>query len=292
MTTFLRKWFSMTMVMAVVFILVACNQSNNEVTSNDDSSGNEEVAENKNEANNNQVNDENDGDELTLDGETFVYALSGEYRPFSYVDENGDLTGFDVDIGMAIAEELGMEGEPYRISFSGIIPGLQDDRYDAIIGSLGITEERQETVDFSDPYYVSGAQVYVRADSEITSIDDITEDTEVAVSLGSTYEDMIADYTQDVATYDSDVVALQTLDQGRHDAVVTDRLIGLINIEEQGLDIMMAGELIDVEHMGIAVKKGNERLVEAINEAVATLKENGTYLEISERYLNEDISGE
>jgi len=282
----------MTMVMAVVFILVACNQSNNEVTSNDDSSGNEEVAENKNEANNNQVNDENDGDELTLDGETFVYALSGEYRPFSYVDENGDLTGFDVDIGMAIAEELGMEGEPYRISFSGIIPGLQDDRYDAIIGSLGITEERQETVDFSDPYYVSGAQVYVRADSEITSIDDITEDTEVAVSLGSTYEDMIADYTQDVATYDSDVVALQTLDQGRHDAVVTDRLIGLINIEEQGLDIMMAGELIDVEHMGIAVKKGNERLVEAINEAVATLKENGTYLEISERYLNEDISGE
>lgn len=270
MTSFLRKWLLMMIATGAIFFLVACGESNDVGT------------------------DENEGDgaDLVLDGETFIYALSGEYRPFSYVDENGDLTGFDVDIGMAIAEELGVEGEPYRISFSGIIPGLQDDRYDAIIGSLGITEERQETVDFSDPYYVSGAQVYVRSDSDITSIDDINEETEVAVSLGSTYEDMIADYTEDVSTYDSDVVALQALDQGRHDAVVTDRLIGLINIEEQGLDIMMTGDLIDVEHMAIAVKKGNEPLVEAINEALATLKENGTYLEISERYLNEDISGD
>ncbi|SER91547.1 transporter substrate-binding domain-containing protein [Salipaludibacillus aurantiacus] len=244
---------------------------------------------------NDQAQGENSSDgqaDLTLDGETFVYALSGEYRPFSYVDENGELTGFDVDIGMAIAEELGYEGEPYRISFSGIIPGLQDERYDAIIGSMGITEERQETVDFSDPYYISGAQVYVRPDSDIASIDDITEDTNVAVALATTYEDMIADYTTDVSTYDSDVVALQSLDQGRHDAVVTDRLIGLINIEEQGLNLEMAGDLIDVDQMGIAVKKGNEDLLEAINEALAAIKEDGTYLEISEKYFDEDISQE
>ncbi|WP_280770734.1 transporter substrate-binding domain-containing protein [Salipaludibacillus daqingensis] len=284
MTSFFRKWLLTTMATGAVFVLVACGDGNDEVT------GNDVEADNGN-ANNNEAAD-GDSADLTLDGETFVYALSGEYRPFSYVNEDGELTGFDVDIGMAIAEELGVEGEPYRISFSGIIPGLQDDRYDAIIGSLGITEERQETVDFSDPYYISGAQVYVRSDSDISSIDDIDENTEVAVSLGSTYEDMIKDYTEDVSTYDSDVVALQALDQGRHDAVVTDRLIGLINIEEQDLDIVMAGDLIDVEHMGIAVKKGNEELLEAINNALETIKEDGRYLEISEHYLDEDISQE
>ncbi|PYZ95017.1 ABC transporter substrate-binding protein [Salipaludibacillus keqinensis] len=266
----LKKWSLVTGVLGMVF-LAGCGDNNDEIGGGNENEGN---------------------DDLTLDGETFVYALSGEYRPFSYVDENGELTGFDVDIGMAIAEELGYEGEPYRISFSGIIPGLQDDRYDAIIGSMGITEERQETVDFSDPYYISGAQVYVRPDSDIASIDDITEDVNVAVALATTYEAMIEDYTTDVSTYDSDVVALQSLDQGRHDAVVTDRLIGLINLEEQDLDIVMAGELVDVEHVGIAVKKGNEELLEAINEALQTIKDNGTYLEISEHYFDEDISQE
>ncbi|UCZ52133.1 transporter substrate-binding domain-containing protein [Bacillus shivajii] len=233
-----------------------------------------------------------DGESLFIDAGKFVYALSGEYRPFSYVDENNELTGFDVDIGKAIAEELGVEGEPYQISFSGIIPGLQDDRYDAIIGSMGITEERKESVDFSDPYYISGAQLYVRPDSDLTSIEDVDEDTNVAVALATTYEDMIQDYTTDVSTYDSDVIALQALAEGRHDAVVTDRLVGLINIEEQDLNLEMAGELIDTDYMGIAVKKGNEDLLEAINEALQAIKDNGSYLEISEHYFNEDISQE
>lgn len=225
-----------------------------------------------------------------LDEETFVYALSGEYRPFSYANENNELTGFDVEVGKAIAEEMGVEGEPFKISFSGIIPGLKDNRYDAIIGSMGITEDRKEQVDFSDPYYVSGAQLFVRPDSELTGIEDITDDVDVAVALATTYADLVSDYTSEISTYDSDVVALQALAQGRHDAVITDRLVGLINIEEQGLDLVFAGDLIDVEEMGIAVKKGNDKLLEEINRALAEIKENGTYLEISEKYFNDDIS--
>lgn len=224
-----------------------------------------------------------------LDDETFVYALSGEYRPFSYSNENNELTGFDVEIGKALAEEMGIEGEPYRISFSGIIPGLQDNRYDAIIGSMGITEARKEQVDFSDPYYISGAQLFVRPDSTLTGLADITDDIDVAVALATTYADLVGDYTSQISTYDSDVVALQALAQGRHDAVITDRLVGLINIEEQGLDLVLAGDLIDVEEMGIAVKKGNETLLNEINRALAVIKENGTYLEISEKYFNDDI---
>ncbi|WP_096189589.1 transporter substrate-binding domain-containing protein [Evansella halocellulosilytica] len=265
------------LTLGATLLLTACGESNNG-DNEDDAAGDGEG---------------NAGEEsLFLEDGKFVYALSGEYRPFSFVDENGELTGFDVEIGLAIAEELGVEGEPYQISFSGIIPGLQDDRYDAIIGSMGITDERKESVDFSDPYYVSGAQLYVRPDSDISSIDDVDEDTNVAVALATTYEEMIQDYTSDVSTYDSDVVALQSLAQGRHDAVVTDRLVGLININEQDLELEMTGDLIDTEYMGIAVKKENETLLEAVNEALQAIKDNGKYLEISEKYFNEDISQE
>src|SRR5690554_6861916 len=73
-----------------------------------------------------------DYDHLTVEDGKFIFALSGEYRPFSYINEDGELVGFDVDIGMAIADELGLEGEPYQITFNSIILGLQDERYDAI----------------------------------------------------------------------------------------------------------------------------------------------------------------
>ncbi len=263
------------MTLAATMVLAACGEG--EEATGDDANGD---------------NGEGGADELTLDEGTFVYALSGEYRPFSYTDENGELAGFDVDIGMALAEEMGLEGDPYQITFNSIILGLQDERYDAIIGSMGITEERQENVDFSDPYYISGAQVFVRPDSDISGLEDLNEDTEVAVAEGTTYQTMIEDYTTNVVVYDSDVVALQALSQGRHDAVITDRLVGLINIEDAGLEIQTAGELIDVEEMAVAVRNGEEELLEAINEALAALKENGTYEEINSRYFDEDISQE
>lgn len=267
----MNKFFSMMLLLLVsaVMLLVACGDG--------DTAGDFVGSEN---------------DHLTLEDGKFVFALSGEYRPFSYYDENNELVGFDVDIGMAIAEELGLEGEPYAITWNSIILGLQDNRYDAIIGSMGITEERLETVNFSDPYYYSGAQLYVRSDSDISSIDDVSGSTEVAVAEGTTYHTMIQDYTSNTPTYDSDIVALQALAQGRHDAVVTDRLVGLINIEDMGLDIKMVGELIDTERIAIAMRKNEEDLVNAVNRALANLHESGKYEEINAKYFNENIGQE
>lgn len=256
-----------TLCFVALFILAACG--------NDSRSTNENAS--------------SEEGQLTVEEGKFIFALSGEYRPFSYVDENGELVGFDVDIGMAIAEELGLEGEPYQITFNSIILGLQDKRYDAIVGSLAITNEREEQVDFSDPYYYSGAQLFVREDSDITDFTDIDENTEVAVAEGTTYHDMIVDYTSKVATYDSDVVALQALAQGRHDAVITDRLVGLINIQEQGLDLKMVGDLIDTEEMAIPVRKGETELLNAINEALANIRASGKYEEINSKYFDENI---
>lgn len=103
-----------------------------------------------------------ESDFLIEDG-VFTFAMSGEYRPFNYIDEaTGELVGFDVEIGEAIAAYHGWEANPVATPWSGILSGLRAGNFDAIIGSMGINPERAEEVDFSHPYYLSGAQLFVR----------------------------------------------------------------------------------------------------------------------------------
>lgn len=102
-----------------------------------------------------------------------TFAMSGGYRPFNYYTDEDVLTGFDIDIGKEVAKRLGVSYEPITTDWSGIVDGLRSGRYDGIFGSMAITEERSKVVDFTDPYYYSGAQLIVRNDSKISSPDDL-----------------------------------------------------------------------------------------------------------------------
>ncbi|GIN98740.1 ABC transporter substrate-binding protein [Siminovitchia terrae] len=223
-------------------------------------------------------------------GEDFVFASSGLYPPFNYSDNN-KLAGFDVEIGTAIAEELGMNPQPVKNPWQTIIAALQTDKFDAIIGSMAITDERLKEVNFTDPYYESGAQIFVNEDNDsIKSADDLKGKT-IGVVVSSTFEENAKEYTDDVKTYDSDVTALQDLMvKGRLDAVLTDQLVGMYAIKENNLKIKKVGEPIYLDQMGIAIRKEDEKLLEDVNKALKTLKENGKYGEISEKYFGEDIS--
>jgi ABC-type amino acid transport substrate-binding protein len=108
-----------------------------------------------------------------LDAGEITFAMSGGYAPFNYFDDNDELTGFDVEIGMAVAEKLGVTYTPITTDWSGIVEGLRSGRYDGIFGSMAITDEREEIVDFTDPYYYSGAQLIVRDDSKIEGVEDL-----------------------------------------------------------------------------------------------------------------------
>ncbi|MTI81761.1 MAG: transporter substrate-binding domain-containing protein [Firmicutes bacterium] len=239
----------------------------------------------------NQEN-ENQGTEETAGEQEQVlkFAMSGAYKPFNYYNENNELTGFDVEIGKALAEQMGVKPEPIATPWQGIIAGLKAERYDAIIGSMTITEEREEQVDFAGPYYVSGAQLFVAPDSNIKGIKDINDDVTVGVTISTVYEEKARDYTSSVKTYDSDVTALRDLAQGRTDAVITDRFVGMLAAEDSGLEVKPVGDLLFVENIGIAVREGEDELKEQLNQALKEIQKDGTYLQISEKYFDTDIS--
>ncbi|TYQ12982.1 UNVERIFIED_CONTAM: ABC-type amino acid transport/signal transduction systems, periplasmic component/domain [Acetivibrio alkalicellulosi] len=108
-----------------------------------------------------------------LEAGEIVFAMSGGYPPFNYFADGEDLTGFDVEIGKEVASRLGVKYVPFTTEWSGILEGLRSGRYDGIFGSMAITEERLQTVNFTDPYYYSGAQLFVLEDSEISGPEDL-----------------------------------------------------------------------------------------------------------------------
>jgi len=232
------------------------------------------------------------GDDETADA--FVFANSGAYKPFSF-DDSGEIVGFDVDIAYEIADRIGRTPDMRSpVPFDTLIQGLRDGRYDALVASHGITEERAEQVDFTRPYYRSGAQTFVADDNDTIAGPEDLEGVRIGVVKASTYLVLAEDITgaDNVVTYESDVVALQDLTTGRLDAVITDKLVGFIAMDESGLAIKPVGEVLEEDELGIAVQKGDTELLDAINAALEDMIADGTYDEISQRWFGQNILGE
>jgi len=227
--------------------------------------------------------EDGDGEEA----EVFTYAASGTYPPFSF-SEGGEVQGFDVEIGEMLAEKMGMTPEFVTNPFETIIEGLNSDKYDAVIGSLAITPEREEVVAFTQPYYTSGAQTYVRSDNTtITDTGDLVG-KEIGVVKASTFLALAQGLTDpDKAIgFDSDVIALQDLIAGRVDAVITDEVVGGVAMME-GLDIKPIGEPMEVTDMAIAVRKDDTELLDKLNAALDEMKADGSYKALSEKWLGQ-----
>lgn len=231
--------------------------------------------------------DSENGFSLIEEGK-LTYAASGEFKPFSYM-EGSEMIGYDIAVAEAIAEKLGLEAVQQKAKFSGIVTGVNQGRYDIAVASHTITDERLEKVDFTVPYYYSGPVIYTRPDSDIESAEDLNG-KEVSVARGTTYVEMAKKYTDNIPQVDSDVVALQSLAKGHHDAVLTDDVTGLTAIEN-GLEIENRGQL-GISEQAVAVQKGNDKLVDAINEALKEMKESGELAEISKEWIGVDITQE
>lgn len=217
----------------------------------------------------------------------FTYAASGTYPPFSFT-EGGEVTGFDVELGELLAEKMGMTPKFMTNPFETIIEGLNAEKYDAVIGSLAITPEREEVVNFTIPYYTSGAQTYVREDNTTITEPGDLQGKEIGVVKASTYLALAQTLTdKDKAIgFDSDVIALQDLVAGRVDAVITDQVVGGLAIKK-GLEIKAVGEPMEVTDQAIAVRKDDSELLAKLNEALEEAKADGTYKALSEKWLGQ-----
>ncbi|AOY14009.1 ABC transporter substrate-binding protein [Bacillus sp. ABP14] len=222
----------------------------------------------------------------------FRYAMSGLYKPFNYKENDGKLVGFDVELGEALAKKMNMKPTPITNPWETLIQGLKAKKYDVILGSMAITEERLKAVNFSNPYYRSGAQIFVtKKNASISSPEDL-KGKKVGVVKASTFKNLVAKYTDQITEYDSDITALMDLEPGRIDAVITDQMVGLRMIKEGKSNIKEAGKPLNLDEMGIAIRKDDKEMVEKVNKALDEIIKDGTYEKISKKWFGRNILGE
>ena len=190
------------------------------------------------------------GDSLSrvLDSGKLTVVGSGGYPPFNYFNDDGEVIGFDVDVGQEIADRLGVELDYVTSDWDGLVEGLRNKRYDGILGSMAITPDRLAVVSFTNPYYYSGAQLVVRKDSGITSPEDM-DGKEIAVVTGTNFVGDAEELGATVSYYLDDFATLSELISGRVDGVITDRLVALGAISEisGGNNLELCGEILRLE---------------------------------------------
>lgn len=223
--------------------------------------------------------------------DTLRVVTDPSFVPFEMMDpETGEMIGFDMEIIAEVAERAGFEYNLNTMDFNGIIPALQTGNVDIAIAGITITEERQKIVDFSDPYYDSGLRILVRQDNEeIRELDDL-EGKKIGTKIGSTsYDFLTANLEEDdgVTPYPGSSDMYMALMSRSLDAVFYDAPnVGYFARTKGEGQVKTVGPLYEGQQYGIALKKGST-WVDDVNKALASMKEDGTYKEIYEKWFGE-----
>ncbi len=219
-----------------------------------------------------------------------VVATDATWPPMEYVDENTkEIVGFDIDLMKAIAKAGGFTVEFKNTAWDGIFAGLAAGKYDAVISSVTITEERKKEMDFSKPYINAGQVLVVRKDtSGVTKLEDLKGKT-VGAQIGTTGAFEVEKRKGiNLKTYDEIGLAFEDLINGRIDGVVADTPVAA-NFALQNKDykgkLKIVGEPFTEEYYGIAVKKGNKKVLDAINRGLDKVLGTETYNKIKKKWL-------
>ena len=226
----------------------------------------------------------------------------GAYPPFNFVDKNGELQGFDVDIAKALCKAAGVECEFVVQDWDGMIPGLLAKKFDTIIASMSITEERLQKVNFTKKYYLTPAKFIARKGSNFEITPEGLKGKTVGVQRGTIHENFVRDKfgkTMDIKSYATQDEANMDLASGRVDLVIADTVVlsdGFLNTK-QGKDFEFVGPgFTDKkwfgEGIGIAIRKEDKELLDLMNKAIDTIRTNGEYQKINARYFDFDVYGD
>ena len=182
---------------------------------------------------------------------TLLVGLEGTYPPFSFQGDDGKLTGFEVEFAQQLAKHLGVEASLKPTKWDGMLASLDSKRIDVVINQVTISDERKKKYDFSTPYTISGV---------------------------------------DVRTYDDDPTKYQDLRVGRIDAILVDRLAALDLVKKTNDTLAVTGEAFSRQESGVALRKGNEDLLKAVNDAIAEMQKDGTLQALSEKWFGADVT--
>ena len=219
-----------------------------------------------------------------------LIGTEGTYAPFTFHDESGNLTGFDVEIATEVAKRLGVEPEFKETQWDAIFAGLDAKRFDMIANQVGIRPDRQEKYDFSDPYITSAAVLIVHKDNnEVKTFEDI-KGLNAAQSLTSNYGELAKKNGANLVSVEGFTQSVELLSSKRVDVTINDR-ISFLDYTKQRPDapIKIAATSEDASASGLMFRKGSDKLVAEVNKALTEMVEDGTYKKISEKWFGEDV---
>ena len=262
-----RLWLVIGMVMALLAaaVVAGCGDDDEETTTSDTGGA---------------------ADVQTIEEGVLSVGTDAPYPPFEIsTPDKSDFGGFDIDVMNAIAEQLGLEAQYQNTGFAAIFRDTANGLFDTAAAASTITEDREKVVDFSDPYYEAQQALLVAEGSDIASVEDLSG-VIVGAQDGTTGEAYANDETDasEVRGFPQGPDAISALITGQVDATIIDEPVALDAVEKQG-GIEVAETISTDELYGFAVAPDNDGLREAMNEALATMKEDGTLDDLYQQYF-------
>ncbi len=215
-----------------------------------------------------------------------VVGTDADYAPMESIDKNGEIVGIDIDIVHAIADAIGVEVEFKNTGWDPLFPAVNSGEVDFAVSSITITDEREENFDFTDPYYVANQIILVPEDSAITSFADL-EDKKVSAQINTTghivVKELLGKTSKNIVATESMPLAVSEMLNGNADASVGDNstvneyIKNNPNVKVKTIE----DDDFEKEYYGLMVKKGNEELLDLLNDGIQKVKEDGTLEEIS-----------
>lgn len=233
------------------------------------------------------------GYEKIMEEGVITIGTEGTYKPFSYYDEENNLTGYDVEVAKAIGKELGVRVEFEEIGWDGLLGFLDNGTVDLVLNQVGVTETRREKYDFSEPYLYSYPALIIHEDNpDIHSWED-SRGHEASLNVSSNYADIAHEYNMTITTSDTFSKDIELLLAGRTECLINSTVAfsDFIN-KKPDTPIRISDIYPKPDTVAIPVPKGNEELVDAVNRAIYNLREDGTLEELSEEFLGRDFSRE
>lgn len=224
----------------------------------------------------------------STDNNKLIVGTNAEFVPFEYVDDDGNIDGFDIALMKEVGKKLDMEVVIENMEFKGLIGAIDSEKINVIAAGMTIDEERKQTCDFTDPYIQSKQVVIVKKGNTAITKEEDLKGKVIAVQEGTTGDFIATDDAgaKEVLRFKKYLDAVKEVENGKADAVIidsapADKMVEANSNVEIVKDLVMADE-----EYGIAVKKGNTELLEKINTAISELKADGTFDKLVDEYIN------